>query len=153
MVINFILHQESSLMICSKTRAKASQRIQNHPQTTRQYFQNTALQSPPRNPAPKCCHKPSKSLSRASKTTCQIFVANLVKAGTESTLILGGWKSLWHYVFFLCFSLFADLFCAPVLEGIYRHPFFGPTGVPGPGVPAFWQALALTRIHSLQEQF
>ena len=121
MIINFILHQNSSLMICS-TRAKASQRIRNQPQTTRQYFQNTALQSPPRNPAPKCCHKPSKSLSRASKTTCQIFVANLVKTGTESPLISGGWKSLWHYVFFMFFT-----FRGPVLRTRFgrnhRHSF------------------------------
>ena len=60
----------------------------------KRYFPNTARQSPPRDlwTLPKNCHKPSKSFPKASqkaaqslpkriKTTRQILVANVVKAG------------------------------------------------------------------------
>ena len=79
--------------------------------------------------APKSCHKPSKSLPRASKTTCQIFVANLVKTGTESPLISGGWKSLWHYVFKMFFHF---------SRACFAHPFWKEfTGTLFLGLPVF----------------
>ena len=91
----------------------------------------------PSNPwtLPKSCHKPAKRLPKVSrqaanslpkrfKTTRQILVANSVKTGAGTTLIPGGRKSLWHYIF-QCFFTFRG----PVLDyrfGIYRHPFWTP---------------------------
>ena len=132
---NFILHQESSFMICSKTRAKASQRIQNQPQTTRQYFQNTALQSPPRNLWLR--QKAATSVPRASKTTCQIFVANLVKTGTESPLISCGWKSLRHYVFFMFFHFSRTCFAHPLWKEFTGTLFLGLLVLRVPVFPLF----------------
>ena len=99
---------------------------------------------------PQAFQKPLQSLQNHLSNICREFGQNWNRKHPNF-----GWLeiALALRFFLYVFSLFADLFCAPVLEGITGTLFVGPTGVPCPGVPAFWQALALTRIHSLQEQF